>query len=64
MLDNMSIADMRQAVTITAGRALLEASGGITENNIAEIAATGVNIVSSRALTHSVKSLDICLDIL
>lgn len=64
MLDNMSIADMRQAVTITAGRALLEASGGITENNIAEIAATGVNIVSSGALTHSVKSLDICLDIL
>jgi len=59
MLDNMPIEMMRQAVEITNGRALLEASGNIGENIIADIAATGVDIISSGALTHSVKALDI-----
>ncbi|HPP76253.1 MAG TPA: carboxylating nicotinate-nucleotide diphosphorylase [Armatimonadota bacterium] len=62
LLDNMDIETMRQAVEITAGRAVLEASGGVTEQTIADIAATGVDLISVGALTHSVKSLDIGLD--
>ncbi|MCR5718274.1 MAG: carboxylating nicotinate-nucleotide diphosphorylase [Oscillospiraceae bacterium] len=61
MLDNMSCADMQKAVEITAGRALLEASGNVTEANIAEIAKTGVDIISLGALTHSVKCFDISM---
>ena len=61
MLDNMSCADMAKAVEITAGRALLEASGNVTEENIAEIARTGVDIISLGALTHSVKCFDISM---
>ncbi len=63
MLDNMSPAVMRQAVLRTAGRAELEASGGITLATIAEVAATGVDLISVGALTHSVKALDISLEI-
>jgi nicotinate-nucleotide pyrophosphorylase (carboxylating) len=63
MLDNMDPETMRKAVEITAGRAVLEASGGITAENLAEVAKTGVDIISMGALTHSVKSLDISLDI-
>lgn len=63
MLDNMSPAIMRQAVQRTAGRAELEASGGITLATIAEVAATGVDLISVGALTHSVKALDISLEI-
>ena len=59
MLDNMSCEDMKKAVEITAGRAMLEASGNITSANIAQVAATGVDIISLGALTHSV----ICFDI-
>ena len=59
MLDNMSCEDMAKAVEITAGRAMLEASGNITSANIAQVAATGVDIISLGALTHSV----ICFDI-
>ncbi len=59
MLDNMSCEDMKKAVEITAGRAMLEASGNITAANIAQVAATGVDIISLGALTHSV----ICFDI-
>ncbi len=62
LLDNMDIETMRQAVEITAGRAVLEASGGVNEQTIADIAATGVDLISVGALTHSVKSLDIGLD--
>lgn len=63
MLDNMDLAMMRRAVEITAGRAKLEASGGVTLENVAAIAATGVDYISVGALTHSVKALDISLEI-
>ena len=61
MLDNMSPAQMKEAVEITAGRAMLEASGNITVDNIAEVAETGVDIISLGALTHSVKCFDISM---
>ncbi|MBR1750489.1 MAG: carboxylating nicotinate-nucleotide diphosphorylase [Ruminococcus sp.] len=63
MLDNMSNEDMRKAVEITAGRALLEASGNVTAENIRSIAQTGVDIISLGALTHSVKAFDISMKI-
>jgi nicotinate-nucleotide pyrophosphorylase (carboxylating) len=63
LLDNMSVADMRKAVELTAGRALLEASGGITLDTIAAVAATGVDYASSGWITHSAPSLDVALDI-
>jgi nicotinate-nucleotide pyrophosphorylase (carboxylating) len=61
MLDNMSPAEMRQAVHLTNGRVPLEASGNITLENVAAVAATGVNYISVGALTHSVRALDISL---
>lgn len=63
MLDNMSCADMAQAVQINAGRALLEASGNVTAETIRPIAETGVDIISLGALTHSVKCFDISMRI-
>lgn len=63
MLDNMSTEMMRDAVAITNGRALLEASGGITDDRIREIAEIGVDIISMGALTHSVTAFDISLKI-
>lgn len=63
MLDNMSTEMMRDAVAITNGRALLEASGGITGDRLREIAETGVDIISMGALTHSVTAFDISLKI-
>jgi nicotinate-nucleotide pyrophosphorylase (carboxylating) len=63
LLDNMAIADMRKAVAMTDGRALLEASGGVTLESVAEIAATGVDLISVGALTHSAPALDISLDL-
>lgn len=63
MLDNMPLADMKRMVEWIAGRALVEASGNVNEATIREIAATGVDIISVGALTHSVKALDISLDI-
>lgn len=63
MLDNMDPAAMREAVALVAGRALVEASGGINEENIREVAAAGVDLISVGALTHSIKSLDISLDV-
>lgn len=63
MLDNMDIYEMVEAVQITAGRALLEASGGINEGNVVEAARTGVDFISMGALTHAVSSLDISFDI-
>lgn len=62
MLDNMSVADMREAVALTQGRALLEASGGVTLATIRDIAETGVDLISVGALTHSAPALDISLD--
>ena len=62
LLDNMDTETMRQAVEIIGGRAISEASGGLTEARIAEVAATGVNVLSVGALTHSAPALDISLD--
>ena len=63
MLDNMSPETMREAVRRTAGRVELEASGGITLDSIAAVAATGVDLISVGALTHSVRALDVSLEI-
>ncbi len=62
LLDNMATEMMAEAVKMIDGRAITEASGGITGENIVAIAATGVDVVSLGMLTHSVKSLDISLD--
>jgi nicotinate-nucleotide pyrophosphorylase (carboxylating) len=61
LLDNMPADQLREAVAMTAGRVPLEASGGITLENVAEIARTGVDYISVGALTHSVQALDISL---
>lgn len=61
MLDNMSVADMKKAVEMIGGRALTECSGNVTRENIANIIETGVDYVSSGALTHSAPILDLSL---
>ncbi len=61
MLDNMSPELMKQAVEITNGRAVLEASGGITDETLRAVAESGVDIISVGALTHSVKAFDISM---
>ena len=61
MLDNMSPELMKEAVEITNGRAVLEASGGITNETIRAVAESGVDIISIGALTHSVKAFDISM---
>lgn len=61
MLDNMDYATMREAVAIIDGRYSTEASGGITEQTLADVAECGVDYISMGALTHSVNSLDISL---
>lgn len=61
MLDNMSVEDMKTAVKMINGRALTECSGNVTKENIAKIVDTGVDFVSSGALTHSAPILDISL---
>jgi nicotinate-nucleotide pyrophosphorylase (carboxylating) len=63
MLDNMSAAAMKEAVQFINGRALIEASGGVTLENIREIAGTGVDIISIGALTHSAPSSDISMEL-
>jgi nicotinate-nucleotide pyrophosphorylase (carboxylating) len=63
MLDNFSLDDLRTGVEKIAGRALVEASGGITLDTIADVARTGVDVISVGALTHSVRALDLGLDI-
>ena len=62
LLDNMSVEQMRQAVQLVDHRAMLEASGGITLDSVRAIAETGVDLISSGALTHSTQALDISLD--
>jgi nicotinate-nucleotide pyrophosphorylase (carboxylating) len=59
----MDIATLSKAVTIAQGRVVLEASGGVTLDSIAQIAATGVDYVSSGALTHSAPNFDVAIDI-
>jgi len=63
MLDNMSLEEMSQAVQVTNGRIPLEASGNVNLKTVGAIAATGVDCISVGELTHSVKALDISLDI-
>ena len=64
LLDNFSIPDLHAAVQQIAGRALVEASGNVRLDTVTEIARTGVDLISAGALTHSVRSLDLGLDIL
>jgi nicotinate-nucleotide pyrophosphorylase (carboxylating) len=61
MLDNMDLETMRRAVILIGGRSLVEASGGVTVETIAEIAATGVDLISVGALTHSARAMDISM---
>lgn len=63
LLDNMPVEEMRRAVEMAGGRALLEASGGINLATVREVAATGVDIISVGELTHSAPALDIGLDL-
>jgi nicotinate-nucleotide pyrophosphorylase (carboxylating) len=63
LLDNMSLEDMRSAVKCINGRALVEASGGITLDNVRAVAETGVDFISVGALTHSARALDISLEL-
>jgi nicotinate-nucleotide pyrophosphorylase (carboxylating) len=63
LLDNMDPATMRRAVALVAGRLVTEASGGITLDTLAAIAETGVDYISSGALTHSAPNLDVAMDI-
>lgn len=63
MLDNMNCETMKKAVEMTNGKALLEASGNITDETIRSVAETGVDIISIGALTHSVKAFDISMKI-
>jgi nicotinate-nucleotide pyrophosphorylase (carboxylating) len=63
LLDNMTPGMLREAVAIVAGRAVVEASGGVTLTNVAEIAETGVDRISSGWITHSAPVLDLGLDI-
>jgi len=62
LLDNMSPADMAECVQMVSGRAILEASGGVTLANVRSIAETGVDWISVGALTHSAPSMDLALD--
>jgi len=63
MLDNFALDAMREAVALIGGRVEVEASGGITLPSVREVAATGVDVISVGALTHSVKALDISLEL-
>ena len=63
MFDNMDLDEMREALKLVAGRAMTEASGGINETTIVPIAETGVDIISVGDLTHTVKAVDISLDV-
>lgn len=63
MLDNFSLDELRNGVALVAGRALIEASGGITLDTIRGVAETGVDVISVGALTHHIDSLDLGLDV-
>ncbi|WP_295817173.1 carboxylating nicotinate-nucleotide diphosphorylase [uncultured Microbacterium sp.] len=62
MLDNFTLDDLRAGVALVAGRATVEASGGVSLRTVADIAATGVDVISVGALTHSARALDLGLD--
>lgn len=63
MLDNMPVTLMAEAVSLVAGRALTEASGGVTLETVRDVAATGVDLISVGRLTHHVKAMDISLEV-
>jgi len=63
MLDNMTPAEMRAIVAGAPRHVIFEASGGITLETVAEVAASGVHLISSGALTHSARALDVALDL-
>lgn len=63
MLDNFTLEDLRAGVELVAGRAIVEASGNVSLDTIADIAATGVDVISVGALTHGVRNLDLGLDV-
>ncbi len=63
MLDNFSLADLREGVALIAGKCLVEASGGVNLDTVGEIAKTGVDVISVGALTHSARALDLGLDV-
>jgi nicotinate-nucleotide pyrophosphorylase (carboxylating) len=63
LLDNFSLADLRTGVALIAGRATVEASGGVSLETVRDIAATGVDVISVGALTHSARALDLGLDV-
>jgi nicotinate-nucleotide pyrophosphorylase (carboxylating) len=63
LLDNLTPQQLREAVALVGGRAVTEASGGITPANAAEVAATGVDVISLGWLTHSAPALDVALDV-
>lgn len=63
MLDNFSLPDLREGVALIAGKCVVEASGGVNLETVAEIAKTGVDVISVGALTHSARALDLGLDI-
>ncbi|WP_158864904.1 carboxylating nicotinate-nucleotide diphosphorylase [Leifsonia sp. AG29] len=63
MLDNFGLDDLRQGVRLVAGRAIVEASGNVSLGTVRAIAETGVDVISAGALTHSVRSLDLGLDV-
>ena len=64
LLDNMSLEELREAVALTAGRAELEASGGVNLDTVRAMAETGVDFISVGALTHSARALDVSLEVL
>jgi len=64
MLDNMTTAQLKHAVELIAGRTVVEASGGITLANAAEVAATGVDLMAVGALTHGAKSVDLSMEVI
>jgi nicotinate-nucleotide pyrophosphorylase (carboxylating) len=63
LLDNFSLADLKAAVKLAKGKTMLEASGGITIENVFAVAQTGVDVISIGALTHSARALDVGLDV-
>lgn len=63
LLDNFTLEQLREGVRLVAGRAVVDASGGVTLDTVADIARTGVDVISVGAITHSVRALDLGLDI-
>jgi len=63
LLDNMDLEDMRRVAEVARGRALTEASGGVTLENVRAVAETGVDFISVGAITHSAPALDMSLEV-